>query len=270
MTPADAFLQDILAHPDDDSPRLIFADWLEEQGDVESVARAEFIRVQCALAAGQLLEAQRATLQRREQQLLSTWEDKWVRPIRRLVRNWGFHRGFIDNIAMLADKFFTNGSRVFRRAPIQHLCLWPRMYPRSFPEVEPINIAVFADNKCLNNLLSLDLSDNQLGSSHVRALIVSEHLGRLTALDLSHNRIGDGGIRALAGSRLLSRLERLNLCGNDIGAGGLRALARALGAFADSPQGIRLQRLELYRDSLSTSAQLVIAESPVLRRLVRG
>ena len=33
----------IIAHPDDDTPRLIFADWLEEKGDS---ARAEFIRVQ--------------------------------------------------------------------------------------------------------------------------------------------------------------------------------------------------------------------------------
>lgn len=42
-----AFLRDICAHPDDDMPRLIFADWLEEQGDL---ARAEFIRVQCRIA----------------------------------------------------------------------------------------------------------------------------------------------------------------------------------------------------------------------------
>ncbi|MEZ6127007.1 MAG: TIGR02996 domain-containing protein [Planctomycetaceae bacterium] len=28
-----AFLKEILAAPDDDAPRLIFADWLEEQGD---------------------------------------------------------------------------------------------------------------------------------------------------------------------------------------------------------------------------------------------
>jgi uncharacterized protein (TIGR02996 family) len=28
-----AFLQDILEHPNDDAPRLIHADWLEEHGD---------------------------------------------------------------------------------------------------------------------------------------------------------------------------------------------------------------------------------------------
>jgi uncharacterized protein (TIGR02996 family) len=28
-----AFLADIAAHPEDDAPRLIYADWLEEHGD---------------------------------------------------------------------------------------------------------------------------------------------------------------------------------------------------------------------------------------------
>lgn len=37
----------ILATPDDDVPRLVFADWIEERGDPNW---AEFIRVQCALA----------------------------------------------------------------------------------------------------------------------------------------------------------------------------------------------------------------------------
>lgn len=35
------FLADIIAHPDDDTPRLIYADWLEENGQEE---RAELIR----------------------------------------------------------------------------------------------------------------------------------------------------------------------------------------------------------------------------------
>jgi uncharacterized protein (TIGR02996 family) len=39
----DAFLADILAHPDDDTPRLVYADWLAEHGDPD---RAAFIRTQ--------------------------------------------------------------------------------------------------------------------------------------------------------------------------------------------------------------------------------
>jgi uncharacterized protein (TIGR02996 family) len=46
MTRAAAFLQAILADPDDDAPRLVDADWLDERGDP---ARGEFIRVQCQL-----------------------------------------------------------------------------------------------------------------------------------------------------------------------------------------------------------------------------
>ncbi|MEK6238884.1 MAG: TIGR02996 domain-containing protein [Planctomycetales bacterium] len=35
------FLADIAAHPDDDAPKLVYADWLEERGD----KRADFIRL---------------------------------------------------------------------------------------------------------------------------------------------------------------------------------------------------------------------------------
>lgn len=42
-----ALLAAIAHEPDDDTPRLVYADWLEEYG---KAARAEFIRVQCELA----------------------------------------------------------------------------------------------------------------------------------------------------------------------------------------------------------------------------
>ena len=38
------FLAAISANLDDDTPRLVFADWLQENGDEP---RAEFIRIQC-------------------------------------------------------------------------------------------------------------------------------------------------------------------------------------------------------------------------------
>src|SRR5262249_21254931 len=46
MTEREAFLQAIRADPDDDLLRLVFADWLDEQGEHEP---ADFIRVQCEL-----------------------------------------------------------------------------------------------------------------------------------------------------------------------------------------------------------------------------
>jgi uncharacterized protein (TIGR02996 family) len=48
----DAFLRQILAHPFDDGPRLVYADRLDERGD----PRGEFIRTQIILAANPGLE----------------------------------------------------------------------------------------------------------------------------------------------------------------------------------------------------------------------
>jgi uncharacterized protein (TIGR02996 family) len=45
----EAFLQAIIDDPDDDTPRLIFADWLDENGEPE---RAEFIRCSATSVAG--------------------------------------------------------------------------------------------------------------------------------------------------------------------------------------------------------------------------
>jgi uncharacterized protein (TIGR02996 family) len=44
---AEGLLRAILDDPEDDTPRLVYADWLEEFGDA---ARAEFIRVQISIA----------------------------------------------------------------------------------------------------------------------------------------------------------------------------------------------------------------------------
>lgn len=46
-TAGDALLRDVLEHPDEDAVRLIYADWLADQGDMD---RAEFVREQIANA----------------------------------------------------------------------------------------------------------------------------------------------------------------------------------------------------------------------------
>ena len=48
MRESDALYRAVVAHPDDDTPRLVYADWLQENGREEE---AELVRVQCALDA---------------------------------------------------------------------------------------------------------------------------------------------------------------------------------------------------------------------------
>src|SRR5262245_37192027 len=43
-----ALLRAIIDNPDEDTPRLVYADWLDEQGGESNAARAEFIRIQIA------------------------------------------------------------------------------------------------------------------------------------------------------------------------------------------------------------------------------
>src|SRR5262245_5515961 len=67
------FLRTIREHPDDDGPRLVYADWLEERGECD---RAEFIRVQCELE--QSPEDERyGDLVRREAELLERHRETW-------------------------------------------------------------------------------------------------------------------------------------------------------------------------------------------------
>jgi uncharacterized protein (TIGR02996 family) len=48
MSGHQAFQAEIIANPDDDGARLVYADWLEDNGDPN---RAEFIRAQIRLAS---------------------------------------------------------------------------------------------------------------------------------------------------------------------------------------------------------------------------
>jgi len=73
QTEAEAFLQRIRAHPDDDAERLVFADWLDEQGD----PLGRFIRVQLALAEPPTNEELRRKLLLQERELLAAHRATW-------------------------------------------------------------------------------------------------------------------------------------------------------------------------------------------------
>ncbi len=66
MSEADAFLDAIFAAPDDDLPRLVYADWLEERGQQ---AYAEFIRLCCRLASEVLPAGERTRLRKHRHEL---------------------------------------------------------------------------------------------------------------------------------------------------------------------------------------------------------
>jgi uncharacterized protein (TIGR02996 family) len=102
----DGFIQSIIEDPEDDTPRLVYADWLEEYGCPE---RAEFIRVQIALDRLPTGDPSWASLRTREAELLDCHQREWVGPLRSLLTRWMFRRGFLDEVAVPAG--LLNGQR---------------------------------------------------------------------------------------------------------------------------------------------------------------
>ena len=74
-----ALLAAIIDNPDDDLPRLAYADWLEENGHP---CRAEFVRLQLDLAPLPDDDSRRPGLIERERQLLRKHERTWLGPLR--------------------------------------------------------------------------------------------------------------------------------------------------------------------------------------------
>src|SRR5947208_8065654 len=92
-----AFLRLILADPDADGPRLVYADWLDEHGDP---ARAEFIRLQCRMAGLSSSDPLFPDLFARESHLLDEHEDGWLGELRHSLVRWTFDRGFLEEITL--------------------------------------------------------------------------------------------------------------------------------------------------------------------------
>jgi uncharacterized protein (TIGR02996 family) len=244
-----ALLAAIIAEPEDDTPRLVYADWLDEHGRPE---RAEFIRVQCELARlvlGKESDDQYAELTRRQSELYAShflkWESEFAvtLPPNRQTRFW-FRRGMVGDIYCRVKYFREHGDQVVAAAPLEQLSLRQPTEKGivglselpAFRRVSGLSLqAEVIDPRVIRGLLgvpvehlrSLDLSS---GFSHaspphgwaersagiVERLAASRQFSQLRRLKLVHAGIGDAGGRALAHSAGLAGLKVLLLTGNPL------------------------------------------------------
>src|SRR4051795_602322 len=77
MSEEDGLLQAILDDPEDDAPRLVYSDWLEDHGEPN---RAAFIRLQIELARLPKGDSRHPPLARREAALFRRNADAWFGP----------------------------------------------------------------------------------------------------------------------------------------------------------------------------------------------
>jgi uncharacterized protein (TIGR02996 family) len=200
-----ALLAAVLAAPDDDAPRLAYADALEDSDPV----RAEFIKIQVTLAVWRRNRATpeaRTDAVLREGELIRSHGATWGADLRGLVDKWVFIRGFAEWVTLDARAFLTSAPELYRRTPVRHLDL---------TGAKPVATQLFASAH-LARLASLGLANNALGDAEATALAGSTHLGKLAWLDLSRNAIGQPGLEALAASTHLPRLGYLRFDQNRV------------------------------------------------------
>lgn len=256
----DPLLEAVLDAPDDDAPRLRYAEQLERQGD----PRGEFIRLQCSLARLPADDSHRAHVKARAQELLTAHEQEWVAPLRPLVLAWKFRHGFVERVTVTADTFLKAGDTLFRLTPLRQV---------EFCHADE-RVAAVAASSHLARLTWLDFNNNGMGDADAEALAASPYVARLTELRLNCNEIGDAGVAALARSPHLGRLRALNLATNLIGPEGVQALAASellsglevldlsnnligdagVEALAASPRSVRLRELHLSHNGIGSSA----------------
>jgi uncharacterized protein (TIGR02996 family) len=219
------FLADIVANIDDDTPRLVYADWLAENGREE---RAEFVRVQVERARLPAWEAAQVRLRLREQELLKRHGEGWLAelPAIKGVRWEGFRRGVVGEVSFASYEAMRQSAPAVRAAaPIEAATVhWPRRgEARDGPPIAELReltltgrpwdreIGRLANSPQLSTVRALNLLG--LSADDLSRLAASPHLAGLRVLRLHSNGLGNTGVRALTGAAALRGLEVLDLSG---------------------------------------------------------
>src|SRR5262249_50840446 len=115
MDTGDALLQAIRAEPEDDSLRLICADWLQDHGDPD---RAEFIRLEIALDRPPFDGPEKEALEQRRDELLRRHEAEWFGVLKQLTEDYTIERGFVEMVSTSARCFAEKADVLFAAAPL--------------------------------------------------------------------------------------------------------------------------------------------------------
>jgi uncharacterized protein (TIGR02996 family) len=289
MTDRDALYAAICTTPDEDTPRLAFADFLVEQGGKADKVLARFIRLQVELARSGCVNPQNHPLAQEINRLEIKHAGKWSAGLNGLVLMSRFARGFVEEVTMYSKRFVAEGDRLFAAHPVRAVKFADMTGGRGVaPPVElfacphlarlhtihfvgqPVDdefAGRYARSPHLAGIRCLRIGRCSLTPSGLRSLLEARSTPGLTELEVHDSpHVGSDHIVALAESRSLARLRSLSFRGCSIGAAGAVALAK-------SKHASKLEVLRLGHDPESGYAPLrgpgagALAESPHLRGL---
>lgn len=219
------FLAAVAAAPDDDTPRLVCADYLQETGRPE---RADLIRIQCELARLPSWDRRAKDLRHRQRILLARHGRGWLAelPVLDGVR-WGrFARGFVAEVTVRdPDVLLTHAAAIRAAAPIEGVVFDAWVPPGGGRRVKPLpwlrrvgfgradvsgdDVGRLLDSPLAEHARALDLSGLGVENPGAAAVARAGHLAGLEDLDLTNCFVGVAGVEALAGAKHLTNLRVL-------------------------------------------------------------
>lgn len=138
-----AFLRSAAAEPDDDTLRLVYADWLDERGEEKFSSQAAFVRLQVRRSRMDVFDPDRDSLLEEESTYLQMYKRDWNGRIHHAlhrrglcglvdarggaIRGWNYHRGMMTHVSVTADGLAGHPELIFSLGPVESLRLvgWP-------------------------------------------------------------------------------------------------------------------------------------------------
>ena len=257
MDESEALTRAVAAAPDDDLPRLVFADWLEER---DEPAHAAFVRAQVELARTPPWEPFAVGLRHREPDLVTgaPWWSALPR-VDGIGLEWhpefALRRGFAWGLKVHdVATFFAEAPRLFDAAPIGQLHL---------PSATLDQWKHFAAQPWLPRVKSIHFPGTRTPIEPVRVLCESPLATGLE--EIVFHRGGSHAMPELVAGLFRSPLGR-RLRGLEFRSG-YESLEELIAAFAAGPEPPRLNRLAFTATRFAAEHIEQLTESPVLDSL---
>jgi uncharacterized protein (TIGR02996 family) len=214
MSDEAALLRAISADPDDDTARLVYADWLDENDQPD---HAEFIRLQIQQARVAPPGATDPILSEREWTLLRRYAVEWFRPPSGWLigHNYAVRRGFPCAVICGYEALRDHQDVIARWSLTRYS---PGRFLRELGQAR-----LLAESPFLARFRELDLTWTFASREVYRVLLTAPSLAGLQWLNVSGSRLTDEGATSLARPHL-PRLRYLDLGDNNITAKGIWAL----------------------------------------------